>query len=107
MPNESGIIAGEISTRGFNDGLERGYPLLLTLSTRQVSDVVCSDEEIRKPKGGKLLSDEQTPTDEADSDRLESIRHVCRLLFGSASRGEDRLRTLGYWLRLTIHSLRV
>ena len=60
-----------------NDGSERGYPLLLTLSTKQVSDVVHSDDEILEQKGGKLPPDERMPNNEALSDRLESIRHVC------------------------------
>ena len=29
---------GRACTRGFNDGWERGYPLMLLLSARQVSD---------------------------------------------------------------------
>ena len=44
MPNEEGIITGGATTRGFNDGSQRGHPLWLELSTKQVRDVVCLDE---------------------------------------------------------------
>ena len=54
MPNASGIVTGGTTTRGFNDGLVRGYPLMLTLSTRHVTDNVCSDEEILKTKGWSI-----------------------------------------------------
>ena len=40
MPNSDGAVRGGTSTRGFNDQTTRGYPLRLTLTTRQVTDVV-------------------------------------------------------------------
>ena len=45
-PNAQGHITGGETTRGFNDGSERGYPLWFVLSTGQVSDVVRFDEQI-------------------------------------------------------------
>ena len=81
MPNANGIITGGATARGFNDGTTRGYPLLLTLSTKQVSDIVEFDEEILRPKGGRLRPDDQMPTSEDSSDRLEAIRHVCAVYY--------------------------
>ena len=72
-----GVVTGGITTRGFNDGSEQGYPVLLTLSTQQVSDIVYFDEEILKPKGSKLPADCEMPCHEESSDRLEAIRQVC------------------------------
>ena len=46
MPNKKGIITAGATTRGFNDGSDRGYPLWLVLSTGQVSDVVRFDEDM-------------------------------------------------------------
>ena len=46
MPNKEGIVLGGNSSRGFNDNTMRGYPVRLTLTTRQVTDVVVFDEEI-------------------------------------------------------------
>ena len=77
MPNPQGTITGGATARGFNDGTERGYPLLLTLSTRQVSDVVKLDEEILRPKEGRLRNDGQMPASEDPNERLEAIRQVC------------------------------
>ena len=45
MPNSDGIVRGGTSIRGFNDQTTRGYPLRLTLTTRQVTDVVMYDED--------------------------------------------------------------
>ena len=53
MPNEDGVVLGGSSSRGFNDNTMRGYPLRLTLTTRQVTDVVMFDEEILSVKGGR------------------------------------------------------
>ena len=75
MPNANGIITGGATARGFNDGTERRYPLLLTLSTKQVSDIVEFDEEILRPKGGQLRPDGQMPASE------EAIRHVSIYLY--------------------------
>ena len=36
MPNSDGVVRGGNSDRGFNDQTTRGYPLRLTLTTRQV-----------------------------------------------------------------------
>ena len=46
MPNDRGVITGGTTSRGFHDYSERGYPLLLDLSTQQVSDVVRYDEGV-------------------------------------------------------------
>ena len=72
MPYANGIVIGGAIARGFNDGTERGYPLLLTLSTRQVSDIVKLDEEILRPKVGRLHSDGPVPAYEDSSEGLEA-----------------------------------
>ena len=64
MPNDRGVIIGGTSTRRFNDGSERGYPLMLSLSTRQVSYVAKSDGGILEPKRCRLPPNEQMPKDE-------------------------------------------
>ena len=75
--NANGIIA-----RGFSDGTARHYPLLRTLSTKQVSDIVGRDEELLRPKGGRLRPDDQMPISEDSSNRLEAIRRVRDMLYG-------------------------
>ena len=55
MPNSDGVVLGGNSSRGFNDNTVRGYPLRLTLTTRQVTDVVMYDEEILSAKGGRKV----------------------------------------------------
>ena len=72
----NGIITGGATARGFNDGTKRGYPLLLTLSTRQVSDIV-RRSQILIPKGGRLRPDGHMPASEDSNERREAIRHVC------------------------------
>ena len=59
MPNERGVIKTGTSSKGFNDHSERGYPLFLTLSTRQVSDVVRYDEKTLETKRTTLPLDAQ------------------------------------------------
>ena len=46
MPNSEGVVRGGNSDRGFNDKTTRGYPLRMTITTRQVTDVVMYDEDI-------------------------------------------------------------
>ena len=58
MPNEDGIILGGRTIRGFNENSMRGYPLRLTLTTRQVTDVVMYDEDILCVKGGRQVPDD-------------------------------------------------
>ena len=53
-----------------------GYPLLLTLSTQQFSHIVCSDEEILRPKGNRLPADHEMSHREDPSDRREEIRQA-------------------------------
>ena len=59
------------------DHSERGYPLFLNLSTRQVSDVVRYDEKILEVSCSVLPSDADMPKDEDPSDREEDIRQIC------------------------------
>ena len=55
MPNADGVVLGGTTDRGFNDNSARGYPAWLTLTTRQVTDVVMYDEDILSIKGGRQL----------------------------------------------------
>ena len=77
MTNADGTITGGTTMRGFSDGTERGYPLLLALSTKQISNIVKFDEEILTPKQGNLPSDSQMHVLEDPSDKLEAIKHEC------------------------------
>ena len=80
MPNSDGVVLGGNSDRGFNDNTVRGYPLRLTLTTRQVTDIVMYDEEILSVKGGrKVKDDHQAPVDE-DAER-EETRQTCALRY--------------------------
>ena len=78
MPNKEGIVLGGNSSGGFNDNTMRGYPVRLTLTTRQVTDVVMFDEEILSVKGGRQLNDDfDEPMDEEM--RRERVRKICAL----------------------------
>ena len=80
MPNPDGVVLGGNSDRGFNDSAVRGYPLRLTLTTRQVTDVVMYDEEILSVKGGrKVKDDHQAPADEEA--KREETRKTCALRY--------------------------
>ena len=46
MPNQDGVVLGGNAVRGFNDNSTRGYPARMSLTTRQVTDVVMCDEQI-------------------------------------------------------------
>ena len=84
MPNKEGIVVGGNSSRGFNDNTMRGYPLWLTLTTRQVTDVVMCDEEIlsvKLVKGGRqVTADLSKPMDEETRER-ERVRKICALRY--------------------------
>ena len=71
MPNADGIVLGGTMGRGFNDNSARGYPAWLTLTTRQVTDVVMDDQEILSVKGGRQVSYLDDVT------RSERIRQIC------------------------------
>ena len=58
MPNEDGIILGGRTIRGFNENTMRGYPLRLTLTIRQMTDVVMYDEDVLCVKGGRQVPDD-------------------------------------------------
>ena len=51
MPNADGIVLGGTVDRGFNDNSARGYPAWLSITTRQVTDVVMNDQDILSVKG--------------------------------------------------------
>ena len=75
MPNENGVVLGGATDRGFNDNSTRGYPAWLTLTTRQVTDVVMYDEDILSIKGGRQVSEPEPYLD--DETRSERTRQLC------------------------------
>ena len=76
MPNKDGVVLGGNSSRGFNDNTTRGYPAWLTLTTRQVTDVVMYDEDILSVKGGRQVSDAEPSMDDETRRERESVRSV-------------------------------
>ena len=76
MPNSEGVVRGGNSDRGFNDKTTRGYPLRLTLTTRQVTDVVMYDEAILSVKGGRMVKDDHRPPT-----KREETRKTCALRY--------------------------
>ena len=82
MPNADGVVLGGTTDRGFNDNSARGYPAWLTLTTRQVTDVVMNDQEILSVKGGRQVSEPEPYLD--DVTRSERIRQICasKYLYG-------------------------
>ena len=82
MPNADGIVLGGTTDQGFNDNSARGYPAWLTLTTRQVTDVVMNDQEILSVKGGRQVSEPEPYLD--DVTRSERIRQICasKYLYG-------------------------
>ena len=81
MPNRQGVITGGTTTRGFHDGWEKGYPLWLVLSTKQVSDVVRFDEEILRPKGGGHVKDDSAPVSRGPEEQRETMRQICAIRY--------------------------
>ena len=79
MPNENGVVLGGATDRGFNDNSARGYPTWLTLTTRQVTDVVMYDEEILSVKGGRQVPEPEPHLD--DETRSERTRQLCALKY--------------------------
>ena len=79
MPNSDGIIKGGKTSRGFNENSMRGYPLRLTLTTRQVTDVVMYDEDILRVKGGRQVPDDTAEILDEEEKR-ETTRKVIKLL---------------------------
>ena len=75
MPNENGVVVGGTAERGFNDNSARGYPAWLTLTTRQVTDVVMYDEDILSIKGGRQVPGPEPYLD--DETRSERTRQLC------------------------------
>ena len=75
MPNKEGIVLGGPPGQGFNDNSARGYPAWMTITTRQVTDVVMNDQNILAVKGGRQVS--ATEPYLSDVDRQERIRQVC------------------------------
>ena len=80
MPNSDGDVQGGNSDRGFNDNTVRGYPLRLTLTTRQVTDVVMYNEEILSEKGGRMVKDDQQVLADEEAKR-EQARQTCALRY--------------------------
>ena len=64
IPNEDGVVLGGNTGRGFSDNSARGYPIWLSLTTRQVTDVVMYDEEILSVKGGRQVPEPEPHLDD-------------------------------------------
>ena len=75
MPNQDGIVLGGPPGRGFNDNSARGYPAWMTITTRQVTDVVMNDQNILAVKGGRQVTAPEPYL--SDVDRQEKIRQIC------------------------------
>ena len=80
MPNKYGIILGGTTTRGFNEKTMRGYPLKLSLTTRQVTDVVMHNENILCAKGGRKVPDDTSVIPDPE-ERREAVRKLCALRY--------------------------
>ena len=80
MPNSEGVVRGGNSDRGFNDNTTRGYPLRMTITTRQVTDVVMYDEDILAVKGRRRVKDEHGSSLD-DETRREETRKTCALRY--------------------------
>ena len=82
MPNKEGMVLGGTPGQGFNDNSARGYPARMTITTRQVTDVVMNDQEILAVKGGRQVSGPEPYLDEVT--RQERIRQICasKYLYG-------------------------
>ena len=79
MPNEDGVALGGKTDWGFNDNSARGYPNWLSLTARQVTDVVTYDEEILSVKGGRQVPEPEPHLD--DETRSERTRQLCALKY--------------------------
>ena len=75
MPNQDGVVLGGPPGQGFNDNSARGYSAWMTITTRQVTDVVMNDQGILAVKGGRQVSASEPYM--SDVDRIEKIRRVC------------------------------
>ena len=84
VPNKDGVVLGGYSSREFNDNTARGHLAWLTLTTRQVTDVVMYDEDFLSVKGGRQVSDAEQPMDE-ETER-ESPSALCSEIFAWVSR---------------------
>ena len=73
-------MLGGSSSRGFNDNPMRGYPLRLALTTRQLTDVVMTDEEILSVKGGRTVKDDESVSMDEET-RREKTRKTCALRY--------------------------
>ena len=75
MPNAEGIVLGGPPDQGFNDNSARGYPAWLSITTRQVTDVVMYDLDILSVKGGRQVQGPEPYLD--DVARAERITQIC------------------------------
>ena len=82
MPNAEGIVLGGAPGQGFNDNSARGYPAWLSITTRQVTDVVMNDLDILSVKGGRQVLEPEPYLDDVVRD--ERIRQICaaKYLYG-------------------------
>ena len=74
MPNQEGVVLGGPPGQGFNDN-SASYPAWMTITTRQVTDVVMNDQDILAVKGGRQVLAVEPYL--SDVDRQEKIRKVC------------------------------
>ena len=82
MPNAEGIVLGGTADQGFNDNSARGYPAWMSITTRQVTDVVMYDQDILAVKGERQVMGPEPCLD--DIARQERIRQICasKYLYG-------------------------
>ena len=82
MPNAEGVVLGGPPDQGFNGNSARGYPAWLSITTRQVTDVVMYDLDILSVKGGRQVQGPEPYLD--DVARAERIRQICasKYLYG-------------------------
>ena len=87
-PNAEGIVLGGTTDRGFNDNSARGYPAWLSITTRQVTDVVMNDQDILSVKGGRQVLEPEPYLDDVTRD--ERIRQICasKYLYGYPESGD-------------------
>ena len=80
--NAEGIVVGGPPDQGFNDNSARGYPAWLSITTRQVTDVVMNDLDILSVKGGRQVLGPEPYLDDVARD--ERIRQICasKYLYG-------------------------
>ena len=78
-----------MTTTGGNDNTTRGYPLRMTITTRQVTDVVMYDEDILAVKGGRRVKEHGSSLDDEtrrEDARLVALRYLLSMTLRSLTR---------------------